>query len=67
MAASYGQRRQSLEAQARYAPPTPKNQPLPSPSRAPFDAVVESIEWEPPTLPTRKGELPEHSARVSLV
>lgn len=67
MAASYGQRRQSLEAQANYAPPALKNQTLPSPSRAPFDAVVESIEWEPPTLPTRKGELPEHSARVSLV
>lgn len=67
MASSYGQRRQSLEAQARYAPPTPKNQPLPPITRAPFDAVVEGIEWEPPTLPTRKGELPQHSARVSLV
>lgn len=67
MAESYAQRRQSLEAQARYAPPALKNQPLPPPSRAPFDAVVEGIEWEPPTLPTRKGELPEHSARVSLV
>lgn len=67
MAASYAQRRHSLEAQTNYAPPALKDEPLPSPSRAPFDAVVESIEWEPPTLPTRKGELPQHSARVSLV
>ncbi|HEX8465531.1 MAG TPA: metal-dependent hydrolase [Abditibacterium sp.] len=67
MAASYAQRRQSLEAQARYAPPAPKNEPLPPIARAPFDAVVEGIEWEPPTLPTRQGELPQHSARVSLV
>lgn len=67
MAASYGQRRHSLEAQAQYAPSLLKSEPLPPSSRAPFDAVVESTEWEPPTLPTRKGELPEHSARVSLV
>ncbi len=64
---SYRARRAALEAQANYAPPVPKDEPLPPAARAPFDAVVETVEWEPPTIPTRPGEKSEHAARVTLV
>lgn len=63
----FAARRRVLEAQANWAPPPlPKVLSVPS-TRAPFDAVVESVEWEPPTIPIRKGEVAEHAARVSLV
>jgi membrane-bound metal-dependent hydrolase YbcI (DUF457 family) len=60
-------RRRVLDAQANWSPPTPPKVLAPPSTRVPFDAVVESTEWEPPTIPTRKGEVAEHAARVSLI
>lgn len=48
------------------APPSPVEEPRPQPSRAPWPAVVESVAWEAPTIPTRTGERTEHSAQVTL-
>ena len=67
-------RRQALEAQKNEpVPASPK--PTPSietrakagPGRAPLSGIVERIEWEAPTIPTEKGELPEHAAQISLI
>ena len=64
---SFAQRRRALETQAAWRmPPAPRATP-PRPVSAPFDAVVEAVEWEPPTVPTQRGERPEHAARVTLV
>lgn len=67
MAPSYSQRRAALEAQSRWTAPLPAKQKAPTPAVAPFDCVVENIEWELPTTPTHKGEHAEQSAKVTLV
>lgn len=67
LAPSYRTRRRALERAAAWRAPAALPQRAPAASAAPFDAVVESIEWEPPTSPTRKGEVSEQIARLSLV
>lgn len=67
LAPSYGQRRRALEAAAHWIAPQAEKNAAPAPATAPFDCVVENIEWEPPTQPTQKGERATHSARLSLV
>ena len=67
MAASYAERRRNLSEAANYRAPLPTKSAAPKAVVAPFDCIVENIEWEPPTQPTQKGELSTHSARLSLV
>lgn len=67
LAPSYRARRRALEAAAHWREPGPANSPAPAPATAPFDCVVEAIEWEMPTTPTQKGERPENVARLTLV
>lgn len=65
-ASSFAQRRQSLTRMAKFAPPAPVTEKPAPPVLAPFGAVVEAVEWEVPTTPTRPGEIAEHRARVTL-
>lgn len=67
LAQGFVQRRRVLQRQADWRPPVPPRASLPAVSVAPFDGVVENVEWEPPTLPTQRGEKPEHAAQVALV
>ena len=67
LAPSYAARRRALETAARWSAPRPVKSAAPAAVRAPFDCVVENIEWEPPTMPTQKGEKATQSARLSLV
>ena len=67
LAPSYASRRRALESAARWSAPVALKVAAPDAATAPFDCVVENIEWEPPTQPTRKGERATHSARLSLV
>lgn len=74
LAASFASRREALQrAATQLVPvqeklqPTIITAPLPAASVAPFDGVVDSVGWEPPTLPEEKGEQPEHGAQLSLV
>ena len=67
LAPSYAARRRALEAAAQWSAPAPVKSAPPAPATAPFDCVVENIEWEPPTQPTQKGEKATHNARLSLV
>ncbi len=74
LAPRFAARRQSLERQRNEPiPAAPKATPLietrakPQPNRAPFAGIVERIEWEAPTMPTEKGEHPEHAAQITLV
>lgn len=65
-AASFAQRRVALQKQALFKVPQPKVDKALPPVVAPFSGVVESIEWEAPTVPTLPGEKPEHTAHVVL-
>ncbi len=65
-AASFAQRRVALQKQASFKVGAPLAAQAPPPVKAPFSGVVESIEWEAPTVPTLPGEKPEHTARVTL-
>lgn len=65
-ASSFAQRRTALKKQANFNLSQPAAQQAPLPAKAPFSSVVESIEWEAPTVPTLPGEKPEHTARVTL-
>ena len=65
-ASSFAQRRAALQKQASFKVATPPAAKAPPPVVAPFSGVVESIEWEAPTVPTLPGEKPEHTARVTL-
>jgi inner membrane protein len=65
-AASFAQRRSALKKAASYHALKPKAQAAPPPVVCPVAGVVESIEWEAPTIPTLPGEKPEHTARVTL-
>lgn len=65
-AASFAQRRAALKKQASFKAPQPTTQPAPKAVLSPYSGVVESIEWEAPTIPTLPGEKPEHTARVTL-
>jgi inner membrane protein len=65
-AASFVQRRVALKKQAGFHLPQLKALSAPPAVKAPFSAVVESIEWEAPTVPTLPGEKPEHTAHVVL-
>lgn len=67
LASSYAQRRHNLENAARWTAPQNVQSAPPAPVTAPFDCVVENIEWEPPAQPTQKGEKATLSARLSLV
>lgn len=67
MIEAYRARRQSLETAAAWTPPVDSQQKVPPPAVAPFDCVVENLEWEPPSTPTRAGEVAEQSAKLSLV
>ena len=67
LAQSYAARRRNLRAAADWSAPLEQKTAAPAPSKAPFDCVVEAIEWEAPTLPTQKGEQPEHMAKLTLV
>ena len=66
-AQSFAQRRSALQKQANFRVKAPLAAQAPPPVVAPFSGVVESIEWEAPTIPTLPGEKPEHTARVTLV
>ena len=73
-AESFASRRRALEnAASQVVPVPPKPQPTfetwpqASSTRSPFNAVVERVEWEAPTIPQEKGERPEYSAQISLV
>ena len=65
--AGYEARRAALEKSASYAAPAAPAVEVPSPVKAPFSGVVESIEWEVPTIPSLPGEVAEHAARVTVV
>nr|MBA3305799.1 metal-dependent hydrolase [Thermoleophilaceae bacterium] len=39
----------------------------PPPAVAPFDCLVDHVEWEPPTLPRQPGAQSEHAAQVTLI
>jgi inner membrane protein len=65
-ASAFVQRRAALQKQAGFKVAVPPATKAPSPVVAPFSGVVESIEWEAPTVPTLPGEKPEHTARVAL-
>ncbi len=65
-APAFAQRRAALKKQARFKAPRPETAPAPAPVLVPVSGVVESIEWEAPTIPTLPGEKPEHTARVTL-
>ncbi len=65
-ASSFAQRRAALKKQAEFKVPAPRAAKAPSPVKAPFAAVVASIEWEAPTIPTLPGEKAEHTARVTM-
>lgn len=65
LAQGFAQRRVALRRLATATPVVPAS--APPAERAPFDAVVESVVWEPPTLPTRPGEAAEQRAQVALV
>lgn len=74
LSSSFAARRAALESAANQViaiqtkpQPIVITAPQPIASQAPFDGVVDAISWEPPTLPQEKGELPEHSAQLSLV
>ena len=74
LAPRFAARRQSLERQQNEPlPAVPKPTPIietrarPRPAVAPFAGIVERIEWEASTLPTEKGEKPEHAAQITLV
>lgn len=67
MIEAYRARRQSLETAAAWKPPVTSKEKAPPPASAPFDCVVEALEWEPPSTPTRPGEVAEQSAKLSLV
>ena len=64
--ASFENRRERLQVLAAWKPPGPKREAPPPLVRAPFDGVVEAVEWEPPTIPTQPGEVAEHAALVTL-
>lgn len=64
LAPRFAQRRAALRRRA-MAPVTPAS--APAAARSPFDAVVATVEWEPPTIPTRSGEAAEQRAQVTLV
>jgi inner membrane protein len=64
--AGFETRRANLQRMASYQAPAPPTAPTYPATRAPFDAVVEAVEWEPPTLPTQPGEIPEHAAQVTI-
>ncbi len=65
-APSFAQRRVALKKQASFKAPEPRTSKAPPPVLCPFNGVVESIEWEAPTVPTLPGEKPEHTAHVVL-
>lgn len=67
LALSYRERRQSLGLAASWRAPAKQIEAAPAPQKAPFDCVVENIEWEVPTTTTRKSEPPTHSAKITLV
>ena len=67
LAPSYAARRRALETAAQWSAPIAVKSAALAPATAPFDCVVENIEWEPPTQPTQKGEKATHNARLSLV
>ena len=67
LAQSYAERRRNLRSAADWTPPSDPKTPAPAPSKAPFDCIVEAIEWEAPTVPAQKGEQPEHMAKLTLV
>ena len=64
---SYALRRAALVRESAYSPPGVDQRPAPRPARAPFLALVDDIEWEPPTIPSAPGEVAEHAAQVVLV
>jgi len=63
---AFAQRRVALKKRAAFHLLQLQTLVAPPPVKAPFSAVVESIEWEAPSVPTLPGEKPEHSARVTL-
>lgn len=63
----FAKRRASLGQMATYQAPAPPTASTHAATRAPFDAVVESVEWEPPTIATQPGEIAEHAAQVTVV
>lgn len=63
---SFKSRRAALESQAAWQMPVPPQIKAPPALLAPFEAVIETVEWEPPTIPTRAGEVAQHTARVTL-
>ncbi len=65
-ASSFAQRRSALQTQASWRAPQAAKVPLPLAAIAPFDGVIESIEWEPPTLPVQRGEVAEHAAQIAV-
>ncbi len=65
-APSFAQRRVALKKRAAFKMTMPPSAKAPPPVVAPFSAVVESIEWEAPTVPTLPGEKPEHTAHLVL-
>jgi inner membrane protein len=65
-ASSFAQRRAALKKRAAFKMTAPPSAKAPPPVIAPFSAVVESIEWEAPTVPTLPGEKPEHTAHLVL-
>lgn len=65
-ASSFAQRRIALQKQSSFKVPQPRADEALPPVLAPFSGVVESIEWEAPTVPTLPGEKPEHTAHVVL-
>lgn len=64
---SYALRRDALAKEASYQPPKAQTKTAPIPARAPFSSLVQSIQWEPPTIPSKPGEIAEHSAQITLV
>lgn len=67
LAGSYRERRHALQRAADWTAPGVLKEKAPAPTTAPFDCIVESLEWEPPTTPTRQSERAEQVARITLV
>ena len=65
--AGYEARRAALKKRAAYALPVAPVAATPAPVKAPFAGVVEEIEWEVPTIPALPGEVPQHTARVTIL
>lgn len=65
-ASSFAQRRVALKKQASFKVPQPRADRALPPVLAPFSGVVESIEWEAPTVPTLPGEKAQHTVHVVL-